>query len=155
MADRNEYVCAAMGAVLSTFLVYVVWSSALGLVDFFVSAEACPPILTIHLLNNSSALATVIPAAVLVALSQGVRRSRDGSSWNTFGHISIDNVLNMKLPHGDESILPAVLVINSPQVVLSFLYLLYNGVFTCMLVGREWSQYAVKRATLRGTYPLA
>lgn len=100
----------------------------------------------------SSALAAVIPAAILVVISQLVRRFRGGSSWNTFGHVSIDNLLNIELPHGNNRILPAVLVINSPQIIMSFLYLVYNSMFTCMLVGREWSQYAVKRATLRGMY---
>jgi hypothetical protein len=51
------------------------------------------------------------------------------------------------------SIIPHVLLANSPQAIISFLYLTYNGLFTCMLANREWSNYAVKRAPLRVTYP--
>ncbi|KAH7413683.1 hypothetical protein DE146DRAFT_638333 [Phaeosphaeria sp. MPI-PUGE-AT-0046c] len=98
-------------------------------------------------------LAVAIPTAVLVSLSQLVRRLRTGSGWNAFGRVSIDNFLRLGLLNGNNSIIPAVLVVNSPQVLISFLYLFYNSLFTCMLVGSEWSQYAVKRATLRVTLP--
>lgn len=51
------------------------------------------------------------------------------------------------------SIIPYVLVANSPQAIVSFVYLAYNGLFTCMLANREWARYAVKRAPLRVTVP--
>lgn len=80
------------------------------------------------------------------------------------------------------SIIPLVLIANSPQVIVSFLYIickckqtakitkktyprpetkskltsfskLDNGLFTCMLTEREWSQYSRKRAPLRVTIP--
>lgn len=46
-----------------------------------------------------------------------------------------------------------VLIANSPQILLSFLYFAYNGVFTCMLLAEEWSLYATKRNFLRVTSP--
>jgi hypothetical protein len=52
-----------------------------------------------------------------------------------------------------DSILPPVLIANLPQVLASFIYLTYNGLFTCMLAGREWAKYAVRRAPLRVTIP--
>lgn len=48
----------------------------------------------------------------------------------------------------------AVLVANSPQVLLSFLYLTYNGLFTCMLLANEWAGYAHNRQSLRVTSPV-
>jgi hypothetical protein len=57
------------------------------------------------------------------------------------------------LPFGDTPVVPYVLLANLPQVIISFVYLTYNGLFTCMLANREWAQYAVKRASLRVTNP--
>ncbi|KAF1928320.1 uncharacterized protein M421DRAFT_63465 [Didymella exigua CBS 183.55] len=42
-----------------------------------------------------------------------------------------------------------VLIANLPQVILSFLYFAYNGTFTAMLLGYEWTSYAYKRKGLR------
>ncbi|KAF8250362.1 hypothetical protein K440DRAFT_639945 [Wilcoxina mikolae CBS 423.85] len=47
----------------------------------------------------------------------------------------------------------AVLLANAPQLILSFLYLLYNSLFTNMLLGKEWNNYARFRKTLRVTRP--
>lgn len=48
----------------------------------------------------------------------------------------------------------AILVANSPQALLSFLFLTYNGLFTCMLLSEEWSGYAHERKPLRVTSPV-
>ena len=48
-------------------------------------------------------------------------------------------------------LLLTILTSNSPQIVLSFLYLGYNSLFTCMLVTEEWSGFAQQRKTLRVT----
>jgi hypothetical protein len=56
------------------------------------------------------------------------------------------------LPFG-KSILPYVLLANLPQSIISFLYLMYNGMMTCMLANREWFQYGIKRAPLRVSTP--
>ena len=47
-----------------------------------------------------------------------------------------------------------VLIANSPQILLSFLYFAYNGIFTCMLLAEEWNSYATKRNPLRVTSPI-
>ena len=52
---------------------------------------------------------------------------------------------------GSGGLLITVLISNSPQLILSFTYLTYNSLFTCMLLGHEWSGYAEKRKTLRVT----
>jgi hypothetical protein len=41
------------------------------------------------------------------------------------------------------------LIANFPQVILSFLYFAYNGLFTAMLMGYEWTSYAYIRKGLR------
>ena len=45
------------------------------------------------------------------------------------------------------------LVANSPQILLSFLYFSYNGLYTCMLLAEEWGAYTYKRRFLRVTSP--
>ncbi|KAH0559694.1 hypothetical protein GP486_003791 [Trichoglossum hirsutum] len=55
---------------------------------------------------------------------------------------------------GPRLILMNVLLANLPQGILSFLYLTYNGLYTCMLNADEWSQFAHQRKTLRVTTPL-
>ena len=47
-----------------------------------------------------------------------------------------------------------VLVANSPQLLLSFLYFAYNGLWTCMLLAKEWTGYARERKPLRVTSPV-
>ena len=54
---------------------------------------------------------------------------------------------------GSNSLIFTTLVANSPQVLLTFLYFSYNGIFTCMLQGKEWNEYAHKRRTLRVSSP--
>jgi len=54
---------------------------------------------------------------------------------------------------GFTSIIPYVLLANTPQVIASLLYLTYNGLFTAMVANREWASYASKRAALRVTVP--
>ena len=49
---------------------------------------------------------------------------------------------------------PMILLANLPQTIVSFLYLTYNALFTCMLVAKEWSQFAHERKTLRVSYPV-
>jgi len=51
------------------------------------------------------------------------------------------------------NITQAVLISNLPQTILSFLYLIYNSIFTCMLMGHEWSLFGYNHHPLRVTFP--
>ena len=76
-----------------------------------------------------------------------------GQMWQVgYGAINPAAVIPWNVS-GTGGILLTVLVANSPQVVLSFLSLNYNGVFTCMLVAKEWHTYAKERKPLRVTRP--
>ncbi|ERF76580.1 hypothetical protein EPUS_05853 [Endocarpon pusillum Z07020] len=55
---------------------------------------------------------------------------------------------------GGTTIIASVLISNIPQMILSFLYLLFNGVFTSMLLATEWSDFAHKRKPLRVSDPI-
>jgi len=46
------------------------------------------------------------------------------------------------------------IVVNTPQSILSLMNVLYNGLFTCMLLGDEWNAFAFRRRPLRVTSPV-
>lgn len=46
-----------------------------------------------------------------------------------------------------------VLLSNLPQTILSFLYLMYNSLYTNMLLAHEWNHFAHRRKPLRVTSP--
>jgi hypothetical protein len=46
-----------------------------------------------------------------------------------------------------------VLIANTPQVIISFVYLYYNNVLTCMLLAHEWSIMATNHQPLRVSRP--
>jgi hypothetical protein len=54
---------------------------------------------------------------------------------------------------GGSTVIVSVLIANSPQPILSFIYLLFNGVFTSMFLAEEWSDFAHKRKNLRVSRP--
>ena len=51
------------------------------------------------------------------------------------------------------SLLPSVLIANSPQLLGSYIFLGFNYLLTCMLTGHEWISYSQRRQTLRVTRP--
>jgi hypothetical protein len=53
----------------------------------------------------------------------------------------------------DTAIVAATLITNTPQVILSFLYITLNGLVTSMFLTREWSSCALKRKALRASKP--
>ena len=73
-----------------------------------------------------------------------------------FGNVSSETLIFIQ--HSQDvsnagGLLLMVLVANSPQIILSFLYFSYNGIFTCMLLAKEWRTYGSKRNFLRVTTP--
>ncbi len=54
---------------------------------------------------------------------------------------------------GGSTAVASLLIANSPQPILSFLYFLSNGVFTSMLLADEWSHFAHERKSLRVSDP--
>lgn len=71
-----------------------------------------------------------------------------------FGAASSSSMINlMPLTTGTSGLLANVLVANSPQLIFSCLYLLYNGIFTSMCLAHEYSKYSNCRKGLRATSP--
>lgn len=70
-----------------------------------------------------------------------------------FGAVTSESLINIPLPGGPDGIIAPVLLANAPQVVLSFLFVTYNGLFSSMLLMKEWSGFAYQRKPLRVTSP--
>jgi hypothetical protein len=71
-----------------------------------------------------------------------------------FGAVNSNMLLDIGLSHtGTSGLASSVLFANLPQIILSFIYLSYNALITCMLLAKEYSGYEVHRKTLRVTTP--
>lgn len=109
------------------------------------------------LICNGLCISTLIVAGALLGL--GVRNGSIASKsisylWHMgFGAVTSQSIVTWNLP-GASGLLATVLIANSPQALLSFLFLTYNGLYTCMLLADEWSDYAHERKTLRVTNPI-
>ena len=54
----------------------------------------------------------------------------------------------------DINLTGSILLTNIPQVLLSYLYLAFNALYTNMFVAKEWSTYIHERKPLRVTLPV-
>lgn len=48
---------------------------------------------------------------------------------------------------------PAALLANLPQLLISYIYVAFNNLLTCMVAGHKWLQYATIKKPLRATTP--
>ena len=105
---------------------------------------------------NILCLLTLIMASILlgVGLQNTMLASRNISHlWRLgFGAVTSESMVAWNMP-GSGGLILTVLIANSPQVLLSFLFLTYNGLYTCMLMASEWSDYAYERKYLRVSNP--
>lgn len=71
-----------------------------------------------------------------------------------YGAVRAESLIDIPFSRGNVGIMTSVLLANTPQAILSFLYLTYNGLFSCMLLMKEWSDFAHERKSLRVTLPI-
>ena len=84
----------------------------------------------------------------------GLTSQSISSLWSLgFGAVNSDSLVRISVGSGITGLHLSILIANSPQVLLSFLFVTYNGLFTCMLLGHEWSGYGHVRKPLRVTSP--
>ncbi|KAF3037237.1 hypothetical protein E8E12_005872 [Didymella heteroderae] len=79
-------------------------------------------------------------------------KSNDKASIYTQGLGTVDprGFISWSLPtSGAVGLVSNVVVANTPQLLLSFLYLNYNGLMTVMSLAQEWSRYGIRRNGLR------
>ncbi|CAI6336339.1 unnamed protein product [Periconia digitata] len=90
--------------------------------------------------------------AVVAGLVGFMHHRWDTDYSNSFGRVNPDSLIDIDLPYA-ESIIPYILLANTPQAIITLIFLTYNGQFTAMLTQLEFSNYAIKRAPLRVTLP--
>jgi hypothetical protein len=105
------------------------------------SADAC----------NRFAIALSTVVALLI---WGVREINQIAQTNTsdifrFGFGTVDPRALISSGYMPTDMMALALIANLPQVLLSFLYFAYNGLYTAMLMGYEWTSYAYKKKGLR------
>jgi len=71
-----------------------------------------------------------------------------------YGTVTSEQIITRTKLRGSNGLILTILIANSPQALLSFLFLTYNGLYTCMLLADEWNGYAHKRKPLRVTSPV-
>lgn len=100
--------------------------------------------ITDHVVYISWAIAFIICAGLL-----GLALSEDGHEvWNAeFGSINAQALI--KGNSWPESMVGNTIIANTPQLIFSALYFVFNGVITIMTLAAEWSTYAISRRGVR------
>ena len=70
-----------------------------------------------------------------------------------FGNVSNETLIRSFDQIGYSGLIGTVLKANLPQLILTFIYFIYNGIVTCMMLTKEWSTYASKPKSLRVSSP--
>ena len=99
---------------------------------------------------NVFSIATIIAAGGLYRVAyQRLSTVKGSPLWTSgFGTPNPETIAGWSLK-GTSGIILTALLVNIPQLLLSSLYLTYNGLYTCMLLADEWSRYAHERKPLR------
>jgi hypothetical protein len=71
----------------------------------------------------------------------------------SISEMGFGTVTGVNLLSTSTTLMGSVLLANSPQVVLSYLYFAFNALYTNMFVAREWATFAHERKALRTTAP--
>lgn len=92
---------------------------------------------------------TLAACGVLLLLSFILLGITSGSiDFTTFGSLDDENLVPWS-----NGLIPSILLANTPQFLISLVYLLYNSLFTCMAVSAEYTSYVVRKRTLRVSFP--
>ncbi|KAH8176407.1 adenosine/AMP deaminase domain-containing protein [Sarocladium implicatum] len=102
-------------------------------------------------LRNYAFLAVVVLLVIILFFSAN-RTSPMGRRGQTFSHSITNGILNTD-GSPPERLRGLAITANSPQLLLSVSYLVYNSLYTRMCVEKEWSLYAMAPRSLRVTHP--
>lgn len=91
-------------------------------------------------------------AAIVFFMTEALLHYPMSHLWTLgFGKVTAETLIELRLPA--DKLLLTIFIANSPQILLSCLYLTVNGLLTDMLLERKWSNFARHRAYLRVTSP--
>lgn len=106
---------------------------------------------TTMVLCISSIIAAIALFFVALQGSGGLRNPLTNAGFGAFNPYTIISIGMPQL--GSRGLIACVLLANLPQLILSVLYLMYNGLYTCMHLAQEYGGYALERKPLRVTEP--
>ncbi|CAN9175257.1 unnamed protein product [Alternaria alternata] len=103
---------------------------------------------------TTAALSLIICSALLIYASFNMKGAKPSDIWTLgFGQPSENTLITFagirRRMIRTAGLLSNVLIANTPQLVLSFIYLSCNAHLTSMLAAREWSSFAKTRKGLR------
>jgi hypothetical protein len=112
-----------------------------------VSSERWSSTMIVCLVTMVVAIASACAAVISV--------SAKGTSAMSLGYGAVDRKALLRTGYLDglQGLDLAAVLVNVPQAFLSFTYLLYNSMLTCMHLAQEYSGYAVERKALRVSTP--
>jgi hypothetical protein len=101
-----------------------------------------------------SCIITIVAALLLLHMAFVYHTTPDFWFNLGFGSFSPGAIVNVGIAQeGTAGLITCVMLANLPQVILSFLYLMYNGLYTSMHMAHEYGGYATERKALRVTTP--
>lgn len=70
-----------------------------------------------------------------------------------FGVVNVNFLVSLPDMSSRNGVIAHTLLVNTPQLVLSFSYFAYNAIWTHMPIAHEWAQFGLKRQGLRVSSP--
>jgi hypothetical protein len=102
--------------------------------------------------NQDDRYTLILGILILLFLLGRISTPAESGSLMDVGFGAIDplSFISWDIPReGVGGLLANALVVNLPQPILSAIYYVYNGIFTCYLLGSEWHNFANQRKGLR------
>jgi len=103
-------------------------------------------------------VATLATASGLLSLGvDSAAPNNDSTAFGSFNQVftlgfgAVNPTATLDLSFS--SVVAMILLANNLQILLSYPYVAYNGVYTCMLLADEWSGYGKQRKPLRVSSP--
>ncbi|KAL9601249.1 MAG: hypothetical protein Q9219_002654 [cf. Caloplaca sp. 3 TL-2023] len=104
--------------------------------------------------SNIVSIVTIIVAGIL--FHEGLNQTHSFAEplrESGFGELDINQMVRWSLK-GTSGLLVSIIIANSPQLFLSYLFLAHNALFTYMLLAEELNGYAHERKPLRVSTPV-
>ena len=103
-------------------------------------------------LNYRYLILLIVAASGMFAISNRDRETH--ISWRSLRETGIGQPMGNNLLSMNTSMLATVVIANTPQVCLSYVYVLMNSIYTSLITCREWTQFCRHRKTLRVSSPV-
>ena len=131
------------------------WGSAPSVTQWFATILFLGALLITTIAFFSIGRQRLKHAPVMAENSYGLSAPSDiGSIMRMgFGVVNVNFLVTLPDMSSRDGVIGHTLLVNTPQLVLSFSYFAYNAIWTQMLIAREWAQFGIRRLSLRVSLP--